>query len=219
MIVVDNIPQDLLEDLTGFSDWFFQQDRAGFKITGNVAEMERCTSKEYLLEQQTKQLVGFPAKACGIDFQQLDGWDLDAFYPKVSATDSSIKSYIGSKSCAIKMYYPEGGYIDWHTNENAYGYNVLFTYSMTGDGAFIYQNPKTKEIVTLPDQKGWNMKIGLYDQHGGMPLWHSAYTKCERLTWGYIVDQRSWDVLVSEIDVDLSPLTEMYGQLPSYISN
>lgn len=216
MIAIENIPQDLMDDLVGFSDWFFQQDRQGFDIEGDPAESAHCTSVEYLIEQQSKRLKGFPSKACGIDFQNFRGWDLDTFFHKVTETDSSIKTYIGSKTCAIKMYYPEGGYIDWHTNENAFGYNVLFTYSVTGDGAFVYQNPKTKEIVTLPDRKGWNMKVGLYDRHGGMPLWHSAYTKCERLTWGYILDQRSWDALVSELNVDTTHLSDMYGELPSF---
>lgn len=219
MIAVEHIPDEIHDVLKNFSDWFFTQDRTNFVYHKNAEPItrEEAVSVEYLKKQQSRDLDGFPVCSEGIDFQNMHGFDLDTFYPAITEADFEIKSFLAAKTCAIKMYYPAGGYIDWHTNANAFGYNTLFTYSLTGDGAFLYQNPLTKEVVTIPDKQGWNMKIGVYDVHGGSPLWHAAYTNCERLTWGYILDQVGWDNLIEELDVDISPLADMFGgQMPSY---
>lgn len=216
MIVVDNIPNEILGELNKFTDWFFQQDRSGFKIKTFDMTLEQATSVEYLKNQQEKKLEGYPERACGLDFNNMTGFDTQTFYPQIAEIDTVIRNYICARNSAIKIYYPAGGYIDWHTNANAYGYNVLLTYSRTGEGAFLYQHPKTKEIVTLPDKPGWNMKVGLYDTHHGSPLWHAAWTGCERMTWGYILDDYGWANLVEEINMDLSPLIEMYGDLPDF---
>lgn len=218
MIVVDNIPEEILKPLTEFSNWFFQQDRTKFDMRDFGINREEAVSTAYLNAQQQKgeSLEGYPACAYGIDFQEMKGFDLDVFYPKITQIDTTIRNYLSAKCCAIKMYYPAGGFIDWHTNANAYGYNALFTYSQTGDGAFLYQDPSTKQIVELKDKRGWNMKVGLYDKQGGAPLWHAAYTECERLTWGYVIDQLGWDNLVEELNLDISPLEAMVGELPSF---
>lgn len=216
MIPIDNIPKDLHDALNKFSDWFFEQDRSHMKIRGSGADAEYHCSLEYLKKRQQEGHSGYPDALRGIDMQTLKGFDLDTFYPMMQKVDVTIKNYICARNCAIKMYYPEDGYIDWHTNENAYGYNALFTYSRTGDGAFVFQNPSTKEIITIPDKKGWNMKVGLYDKHDGAPLWHAAWTRCERLTWGYIIDEMGWENLVEELQIDTSPLQEMYGGMPSF---
>lgn len=216
MIAVDNIPSDILEELDQFADWFFQQDRGGFKIRTFDLSREEATSVEYLKSQQEKKLEGYPQCAYGLDFNEMAGFDIEKFYPQITDVDTTIRNYLCARNSAIKMYYPAGGYIDWHTNANAYGYNVLLTYSRTGDGAFLYQHPKTKEIITIHDKPGWNMKVGLYDIHEGSPLWHAAWTGCERMTWGYIVDDYGWANLIEEIDMDLSPFIEMYGDLPNF---
>lgn len=216
MIVVDNIPEEILTELDKFTDWFFEQDRSAFKMRDFEVPREEAISLKYLQEQQSKDLDGYPVCAYGLDMNDMAGFDVDKFYPHITEIDTTIRNFLCAKHSAIKMYYPAGGYIDWHTNANAYGYNVLLTYSHTGEGAFLYQNPKTKEIVELHDKKGWNMKVGLYDVHEGMPLWHAAWTDCERLTWGYILDDMGWANLCDEIDMDLTPFTEIYGDLPNF---
>ncbi len=218
MIAVENIPDELLTVLNGFSKWFFEQDRSTFNIRGKDFDAEYYCSTEYLDKRQRDGHSGYPDGSRGIDFQMMKGFDLEVFYPKLQQVDTAIKNFICSRRCAIKMYYPADGFIDWHTNENAYGYNVLFTYSQTGEGAFLYQNPQTKEIVTIPDKKGWNMKVGLYDKQDGAPLWHAAWTKSERLTWGYILDELGWENLIEELETDTSPLETMYGTMPSFRS-
>jgi hypothetical protein len=218
MIIVENIPGDLLNSLNEFSDWFFKQDRTSFKMKSVNVTRDQAMSLSYLHAQQQKgeSVDGYPESAEGLDLQYMQGYDLDKFYPAITKTDTDLRNFLGAKACALKMYYPAGGFIDWHTNANAYGYNVLFTYSTTGDGAFLFQHPITKEIVELHDKPGWNMKVGMYDKLGGYPLWHAAYTNCERLTWAYILDEIGWMNLVDDIDIDVSKLESIVGELKSF---
>lgn len=217
--MIDDVPADLLEDLNKMSTWFFEQDRSKFELKPSKITWQEGTSIEYLHKQQAKsEISGFPEAACGLDFNiVMEGYDLDTFRPKLIKADTALRSYLSGRSCALKMYYPAGGFIDWHTNANAYGFNVLLTYSLTGEGAFMYQHPLTKEIITLEDKPGWTMKVGMYDKPGGAPLWHCAYTQCERLNWGYILDERGWANLVEELNIDLAEMESIYGPLPSFI--
>ncbi len=212
MIPVNSIPTDLLSSLTSFSDWFFQQDRGQLKLSGMELDPNYFCSVEYLKNKQEEPHSGFPDNAKGVDMNIMGGYDVELYQPKILKLDTDIKNFICSRACALKMYYPAGGFIDWHTNENASGYNVLLTYSTTGKGAFMYQHPITKEIVNIPDKQGWNMKVGMYDRHDGTPLWHAAYTECERLTWAYILDQSGWDALVDDLSIDRSTIDNVYGK-------
>jgi len=60
------------------------------------------------------------------------------------------------------QYYPPGGYMSWHDNFNAPGYNILFTWSEKGDGFFRWYDLKTGKIETMLDRPGWSAKIGYY---------------------------------------------------------
>ena len=86
----------------------------------------------------------------------------------------------------LAAYYPNKGYIGWHHNGDASGWNVLFTYSQDGDGFLKYRDTETGEIVTLPDPKGWSAKMGYYPSLEEVPkdklFWHCAYTEKERIT-------------------------------------
>ena len=94
---------------------------------------------------------------------------------------------IGAHSSALLSYYPPGGHVGWHTNWNANAYQILFTYSKDGDGYFRYYDKKKKEIVTIPDQIGWQCRhyyFGRKDEEDHH-CWHSAYAGGERLTLAY----------------------------------
>lgn len=217
MIMIENIPEDLLQDLNEFSTWFFAQNHSSLEFAGKNLDYRDYVSAEALKQQQNKQLekFGYPKDARGIDFNSPESeYDFDIFQNKMVEYDMKFRSFLGAKYCALKMFYPEGGFIDWHTNANAFGYNVLLTYSKTGDGAFFYQHPITKEIVELHDKPGWTMKVGMYDKPGGAPLWHCAYTNCERLNWGYVMPDNGWENLVEELNINIEDMEAVYGPLP-----
>ena len=52
------------------------------------------------------------------------------------------------------MWYPKDGYIAWHNNWNVPGYNVLFTYTETGNGYWRHINPAgSKGKINKPFDK------------------------------------------------------------------
>lgn len=84
--------------------------------------------------------------------------------------------------CMHACYYPPGGHIGWHTNSNFVGYNILLTYSETGDSFFEYVN--NNEVIRVNDPIGWSYKIikwGVNEEK----VWHRAEANCNRITITY----------------------------------
>lgn len=103
---------------------------------------------------------------------------------------TQIMEWLGVRNCALTAYYPPGGFISWHNNANAAAYNLIFTWSEDGNGQFDYLDPVTKEVVTMPDKKGWQCKAA-YFGHYGEPerlMYHSAKTDCWRCTVSFTFD-------------------------------
>lgn len=113
-----------------------------------------------------------------------------------------IVNYTGSPSNALTMFYPEKGYIGWHHNGNAAGYNFLMTYSIDGDGYFKYYDQHTDKFTVLQDVPGWNFRFGYYPDiryEKDNLFWHTAYTEKPRLTIGWVVKHREiWKSLLEE---------------------
>lgn len=112
-----------------------------------------------------------------------------------------IHRTLGAKDTALCMMYPEKGYIGWHHNGNAPGYNLLFSYSMDGDGWFKYYDREKDEIVKMQDSPGWNVKCGYYPSEKtetDRVYWHAAYTEKPRLSIAFIIPQR--DLWLSMIE-------------------
>ena len=110
---------------------------------------------------------------------------------------------LGVQRNALIMGYPDDGYIGWHHNGNAPGYNILFTYSQDGDGNFSFWDHDTKSIVKLQDQPGWNVRVGYYPNERtekGKEFWHMAETKKQRVTIAFVIDHKEmWKDMISEI--------------------
>jgi len=109
------------------------------------------------------------------------------FTSKLSSLNQGMMTWLGVKHNALTAIYPPGGYISWHTNANASAYNLIFSYSETGDGYFEYIDPITRDVVRMPDKKGWNCKAA-YFGHYGEPekvFYHAASTNCWRCTVSY----------------------------------
>lgn len=216
MIFATTIPEGIVRQLYGFSDWFFSQDLAtGITFTDKKLETQYAVSDEYLsLMKARPNNVGFPEEAYGADFKFLRNYDTDKFHDHVRELDKVLMNFTGSRNNALKMFYPPGGYIGWHNNANAPGYNILFTYSETGEGDFRYIHPQTGELVIMPDKKGWSCKVGYYDVVGGNPLWHAAWTGCNRLNWAYIIHPTLWIDMADELGIDPMAIVDIVGRDP-----
>jgi hypothetical protein len=101
--------------------------------------------------------------------------------------NNQIMSWLGTRHTALTACYPPGGFIAWHNNANAAAYNLIFTWSETGEGCFKYIDPVTKEEVVMKDHEGWQCKAA-YFGHYGEPeslFYHAAETDCWRITLSF----------------------------------
>ena len=118
--------------------------------------------------------------------------------------DSEIKTELGLKLNALSQLYPPTGYISWHTNANAPGYNLIFTWSETGDGWFKYLDKYGRE-VTLQDKQGWTLKAGYFGTYEEKKeCYHAAYTDCWRMTHSFVLgnDYDYWKDCIDYITGD-----------------
>jgi hypothetical protein len=161
-------------------------------------------SDEYLFEafKHPVSEYGFPRAVLGLGMnnasQQI--WDKVESVRKKAAR---IGNFLGTPVNALIMSYPDNGYIGWHHNGNAPGYNVLLTYSQDGDGNFSYWDYNTKSIVRLQDQPGWNVRVGYYPNERKEPnrvFWHMAETKKQRVTLAWVMHNKDmWINMIKEI--------------------
>jgi len=117
---------------------------------------------------------------------------------------------LGIKHNALCIAYPEQGFIGWHNNANASSYNIIFTYSETGDGYWEHFNPYTEQVERINDVPGWQVKasyFGAYSENNKNSLvYHSAKTNdCWRMTVSYIFGRENkewWEQAIEEVEND-----------------
>ena len=111
------------------------------------------------------------------------------FTKHLSELNDKMMNFLSTKNNALACVYPPGGFISWHNNANAPGYNLIFSYSETGEGCFKYIHPETKEEVVCEDEVGvWTCKAAYFGHYGEQDklLYHAAETDCWRTTVSYI---------------------------------
>jgi hypothetical protein len=87
-----------------------------------------------------------------------------------------------------------GGNISWHNNANAPAYNFVFTWSETGDGWWKHWDNEKKEMITIPDVKGWQCKAGYfgsYEDNEERLVYHTAKNGGTglRMTVAFVLDR------------------------------
>lgn len=191
--------KDLIKLLNDYSDWFENIDKSLIKVQGEKDNNEYYTSDEYLKTIDKKNHEGFPEKTYGIDLVFCHSTD-DKIRERIRQVDLDFNSVLGSKHCAVKMYYPNGGYMGWHNNHNASGYNILFSYTKEGKGFFRY---KKEQIITMKDTPGWTAKVGYYGNNNQPDklFWHCARAYEDRLTLGFVIpDENFWEMMIEDIE-------------------
>jgi hypothetical protein len=184
-----------------------------YDVVNNNTNMEDNTSSNHWISNEYRDYIiglgklheGGPENAKSFALKPEHYHGSDPNYKKdFVKIDESIKLELGIKSNALSQLYPPEGFIAWHNNANATGYNLIFTWSETGDGWFKYIDKYGKEI-TLPDKKGWSLKAGYFgDYESGELCYHAAYTKCWRITQSFVVsdDKDYWEDILDYISGD-----------------
>ena len=202
MLVIDKPLNSELETiLNDFSDRFFKKNLFNVKINGSPDTNEYYTSIEYLSSINKTKHIGYPEVCYGVDLTQTNSTSID-FRDELLKLDRGLNAYFNSKFCAVKMYYPENGYMGWHDNHNCPGYNILVSYNRTGQGFFRYIDPVSNEVITLNDVCGWNAKIGYFgsETEYDKRIWHCARAYSPRLTLGFVIpDKEMWEMMVDDL--------------------
>lgn len=90
-----------------------------------------------------------------------------------------------------RIWYPNNGYMGWHTNNDNQGYKLYCSFARESDKSFFrYQHPISKEIITSWDKQGWNFRIFKIQKE---LLWHSVYSETDRFSIGYTLKVKTED--------------------------
>jgi hypothetical protein len=207
MKFANHISDELMEIVTPYTEWFFSQTdhhmlKEPDRVNGHT--WESATSEDYLnhVVRKDGDHIGYPEVGYCCDIGTSP--DVPKHHrEKQQKLNRELISILGARNNAVHVYYPEGGFMGWHTNWNAHGYNILLTYNPEEHGGYFrYRDPVTKEIVTLWDPKGWSVKVGYFGRRSETDkVWyHCAGSKSKRLTLGYVIpDEAMWKMMVEDI--------------------
>lgn len=85
-----------------------------------------------------------------------------------------------------KFWYPQNGYMGWHTNSDSPGKRVYLNYSFEDKKSYFRYLDEDGSIKTSWDQKGFTMRVfDIGDTHDR--LWHCVYSNTNRLSFGFRV--------------------------------
>lgn len=118
--------------------------------------------------------------------------------------NTELGEFLACRNAALNACYPPGGFISWHNNANAYGYNIVITWSETGEGWFDYYDLDQKKRVRIQDKPGWQAKMtyfGPYDDPETL-CYHAAYTDCYRITVSFVFAQADnfWRDVIEDLE-------------------
>lgn len=203
--------QRIIKILSGITDVTYEKEtldklcKDSRELKDKLITNEHGASDAYLKRAKKYPVkdFGFPRCSLGIGTGVYETRDSEFFHQKIAKKVLRLQKTLGAQNNALIMLYPENGYIGWHHNGNASGYNILFSYSMDGDGYFSYYDKDKDEIIKMQDKPGWNVKCGYYpcqrNDHDRV-YWHAAYTNSPRLSIAYIINNRElWSNMIEYI--------------------
>lgn len=169
-----------------------------------LKEEQRGMADHYTGEEEMRRIIGMGEKHHGaaensfcypVKPEFYTGTHPEEYRKNWEYLDLKMTTELGLELSVLSTLYPPQGFIGWHNNANASAHNLIFTWSENGDGWFKYIDPKTQELITVPDEKGWNLKAGHFGEYGsGDVVYHAARTNCYRLTLSYVLgdDEDYW---------------------------
>lgn len=102
-----------------------------------------------------------------------------------------VESKTGKQMTEIrgKFFYPETGYMGWHTNSDSPGLRVYIAYSEDGSSQFKWvdrSDPENPKVVVSQDQPGWNIRTFYVSLLPEDFLWHCVETSnTPRISFGF----------------------------------
>jgi len=212
---LSDLNPDLLKTLTEFSNFFYGRDFSHLEsLIGSDEKRKNVSVKSMALEAVGEEYLrnalkeppmkyGFPRHSWGLelvmDRRYIDDREL---LDKSQAANDKLMNFFGARNNALQMFYPSGGYIGWHTNCNAPGFNIVLSCNPGAKGYFEHYDHVNDKFVRYEDKPGWNCKVGYFgpDTEPEKMYWHCAYTDTPRLTFSYVIyDKNIWEDMVDDI--------------------
>lgn len=157
-----------------------------------IESSHKACSEEYLNQIKIEGHSGLPKDSYSKTMGTTHSWDQSYVRTKLSF-------YFKVKKMTLLCFYPKYGFVGWHSNYDVDGYNLLLNWSEEGKGFFRFQDPKSKEIITIPDKKGWTAKIGKFGGTAEDELWHCARTDCRRASVAMIFNSKEEQTLAKHL--------------------
>lgn len=188
--------------------------RESVVFTGETDNREDFISDEYFRQivYKGKQHDGYPEKSHMASLRResfasrkADPTYTNRYIKGFEKINTSLTQTLGTRRNALAAVYPPGGFIGWHNNANASAYNLIMTWSETGDGYWKHWNPIARRMETIPDKPGWQAKatfFGSYDDDPDDIVYHMASTDCWRMTIAYVFDRKHkqfWEDALEEL--------------------
>lgn len=194
---------EILEALNNFLWYYDNRDfvKKNLVLHGSASERDRWTNSKYRDEiiAMDEKHEGFPdschsyaLKADRLVHINPQSSESAEFVSRYSEYNEKLCQLLSTRNNALTQMYPPNGYISWHNNANASAYNIIFSWSETGDGLFKYVDGHTGEEVVMKDVKGWQCKagyFGAYSEPWYKRVYHAAETDCWRITVSYMFDR------------------------------
>ena len=200
------------EALNNFLWYYENKDLVMKTIRPDGGENKRkdFTSKEYCDKIVSmgqahngypESIYTYPLKGDKLESNIKDNTHAAELIKRYSDYNTELCSILCTKNNALTTMYPPNGFISWHNNANASAYNLIFSWSETGDGHFQYIDGETGETIVMKDRKGWNCKAGYfgsYKEHQSKLVYHSAETDCWRMTISYMFNRTEMSANIQE---------------------
>lgn len=183
-----------LNTLDSFVEGMFERGSPNNPDHYSLAEPDDIDKGEYYCSQEylndclaRPELIGPPDRYFAQPISHMVRKDPERWEQYMQMVKYDFAAEIGAHTSALLSYYPPGGYVGWHTNYDASAYQILFTWSKSGNGYFRYWDKQKDEIVTIQDKPGWQCRHFYFgpDDEPHNHCWHSAYTSDERITLAY----------------------------------
>jgi hypothetical protein len=208
----------VLESLNKFKDFIVKRHSEGaldkdLDLNAKEHTRDRWLADDYLgrIIDRKKQHEGFPESMRSYQgimpgSSRKYKSSHDEYRDAATELNKDLMTELAARVNTLVTVYPPGGWISWHNNANASGYNVIFSWSENGDGWFDYWDVDKKERVRIPDHSGWQCKMtyfGSYDEPEKL-CYHAAATDCLRISvayvWGRDEAQHLWEDIIEDIE-------------------
>lgn len=200
-VVIRN--KNILNRLNGFVEEFLSidgYDNPKYRVPSSQEDVENAEyycSREWLDHMLKKwdNHHGYPEQYMAQPISKMVDEDPEKFTEFKNKVRNDFATEIGAMHSALLNYYPPGGFVGWHTNWNANCYQILFTWSKTGNGYFKYYDKQKDEIVTIQDKPGWQCRHYYFGRKEELDhhCWHAAYAGEDRITLAYKFVNNSLD--------------------------